>query len=300
MNLSMRTATKTALALVSAVAAWASVVIPSSAGLTGRIVVAGHGPELPVMQDLGRAFEKAHPGTAIDFEWDRTVKAVERVKAGEAQVAVTDRSDPALKTVPIAWDGIAVIVNFANPVSEVTTIQVRDLFTGKITRWSDLDGGDQVVEVVPRAAEDNMQFGLEMSLGIVGQFRATGKPVRTDEKALRAVSGRDRAISYLSLAAALKAQEDGIPIRILTVDKVEAGQPTVRSGEYKLRRPVLFLTAQSPDAVTEAFVTFATSAEGQKIVQRNFVPYMPGVPEVTMPPAPLTDWPNLPSDTTHS
>jgi len=263
--------------------------VPSDAGLTGRIVVAGYGPELPVMQDLGKAFEKAHPGTAVDFEWDRTVKAIERVKSGEAQIAVTDHPDPELKTVPIAWDGIAVIVNFANPVSEVTTAQVKDLLTGKIVRWSDLDGGDQPVEVLPRAPEDNIQAGLETSLGIAGQLRATGKPVRTDEKALRAVSGRDRAISYLSLAAALKAQQDGIPIRILTVDKVEPGQPTVQSGTYKLRRPLLLLTAQQPDAVTEAFVAFAASPEGQRVLRPAFVPYTATSVPWTPPPSRLTD-----------
>lgn len=265
--------------------------VSSAAGLTGRIVVAGYGPELGVMQDLGRAFEKAHPGTAIDYQWDRNVKAVELVKSGEAQVAVTDQADPALKTVPIAWEGIAVIVNFANPVSEVTTAQVKDLFTGKITRWSDLDGGDQSVEVLPRTADDNIQSGLEASLGIAGQFRATGKPVRTDEKALRAVSGRDRAISYLSLAAALKAQEDGIPIRILTVDKIDPGQPTVKSGAYKLRRPLLLLTVQQPNALTEAFVTFAGSPEGQQILQPTFVPHAAGSMPWMAPPARLTDAP---------
>jgi phosphate transport system substrate-binding protein len=261
----------------------------SHAGVTGRIVIAGHGPELPVMQDLGRAFEKANPGTAIDFEWDRAVKAVAMVKSGAAQIAVTDRPDPALRAVPIAWDGIAVVVNFANPVREVTTSQVRDLFTGKITRWSDLDAGDQRVEVLPRAPEDNVQAGLETSLGIVGQFRASGKAVRTDDMALRAVSGRDGAITAISLTAALKAREDGIPVRILAVDKIEPGSPTVRSGDYKLRRPVLFLTGQHPDIMTEAFVGFVSSNEGQRILQSTFVPHVPGVLEFTLPPARLAD-----------
>lgn len=261
-------------------------------GLTGRILIAGYGPELPVMQELARAFEKSHPGTAIDFEWDKTVKAVDLVKSGEAQVAVTDQPDPALKMTPIAWDGIAVIVNFANPVKELTSTQVKDLFTGKITRWSDLEGGGQAVEVLPRAVENNVQFGFEASLGITGQVRASGKPVKTDEKALRAVSGRDRAITYISLSAALKAQEDGIPIRILTIDKVDPGPPTVKSGEYKLRRPVLLLTAKQPDALTQAFVAFAQSSEGRRILQSTFIPHTPGTFEVKFPPARLADDPD--------
>ena len=284
----MRTGMKPLTASLAALALW-MLAMPSFAALTGRILIAGYGPELPVMQDLGRAFEKTHPGAAVDFGWDKTVKAAEMVKSGKAQVAVTDQPDPDLKTVPIAWDGIAIIVNFSNSVKEVTTPQVRDLFSGKITRWSDLDGGDQRVEVLLRAPEDNLQSGLETSLGILGRFQAPGKPVRTDEKALRTVSGRDTAISPISLAAALRAQEDGIPIRILTVDKVEPGFPTVKSGQYKLRRPVLFLTAQQPDALTKAFVEFATSAEGQEILRSTFVPYVPGTLEAPTSPARVTD-----------
>ena len=284
----MRNAMKRWMMLVVVLAvpiAWS----PAQAGMAGRIVVAGYGPELSVMQDLGRAFEKSHPGTAIDFLWDKNVKAVELVRAGEAQVAVTDRPDMALKMTPIAWDGLAVVVNFANPVREVTTEQVRDLFTGKITHWSDLDAGDRKVEVVARTADDNVQAGFEASLGISGQFRASAKSVRTDEKVLRSVSGRDGAITVISLAAALKAQEDGIPIRVLTIDKIEPGQPTVKNGNYKLRRPVLLLTKQLPDPVTEAFLKFAVSADGKALVQPMFVPHEPGQFEVLTPPARLVE-----------
>jgi phosphate transport system substrate-binding protein len=119
--------------------AWAT---SAQAGPMGRIVIAGHGPELPVLQDLARAFEKQVPGTAIDFNWDKTVRAVELVKRGEAHIAVTDQPDTALAHTQIAWDGIAIIVNFANPIKEVTTSQVRALLTGQIVRWSDLDGAD--------------------------------------------------------------------------------------------------------------------------------------------------------------
>jgi phosphate transport system substrate-binding protein len=191
--------------------------------------------------------------------------------------------------VPIAWDGIALIVNFANSVKEVSTSQARDLFTGQITNWSHLDGGDQRVEVLSRAPEDNVQSGLETSLGILGRLRAAGKPVRSDEKALRAVSGRDTAITPISLAAALRAQEDGIPIRILTVDKVEPGPPTIKSGQYRLRRPVLLLTARRADAMTEAFVQFVRSAVGQQILQPTFVPYTPETVDAPTAPAQVTD-----------
>jgi phosphate transport system substrate-binding protein len=251
----------------------------AGAGLTGRILVAGYGPELPMVEELGRAFEKTHPGTAIEFEWDRNLRAAEMVRSGDAQIAVTDYEESGLKATPIAWDGIAVVVNFSNPVKELTKDQIRDLFTGKIRRWSELEGADKNVDVIHRPPDRNVRRGLESSLGIQDGYIASGSLARSDQKALSTVSGRDNAVTYVSLGEALKAMEDGVPIRILPVDKVEPGEPTVKDGRYPIRRPVLFLTAEHPDPLTEAFVAFARSPEGQKIVKKMFVPYTPPVPQ---------------------
>jgi phosphate transport system substrate-binding protein len=242
------------------------------AALTGRIVVAGNGPEQPVIHDLGMAFEKANPGTAIDIEWDKNLKPVQMVRSGRAQVAVTGAPDPELRATPIAWDGVAVIVNFANPVAEVTSEQVRGLFTGAIQRWSELDGSDARVEPIRRPPDRNLQ-AFEQILGIGDQLTPSTKVLRSDDSVLRAVSGKASAVAYMSLSAALEAQEQGIPIRVLMVDKVDPGDPTVKDGRYKLRRPVLLLTGKEPDALTEAFTAFALSTVGQQIVDMMFAGY---------------------------
>jgi phosphate transport system substrate-binding protein len=245
---------------------------PAMATPGGRILIAGYGPELPIIQDLAKAYEKGHPGTAIDIEWDKTLRAVEMVRQGDAQIAVTDRPVAGLRSTQIAWDGIAVIVNFTNPIREVTTPQVKALFSGQITRWSDLDGADRKVEVISRTVTDNITAGLESSLDLKGQLQSSGQPARSDQKALSMVSGRDNAITYISLVSALKAQEDGIPIQILTIDRVEPGEPTVKDGRYQLRRPVLLVTSTQQDPVTEAFVTFTQSPEGQRLIRTLYVP----------------------------
>ena len=249
--------------------------MPAAAGMTGRILIAGYGPELPLLQDLGKAFERSHPGTAVDFEWDRNVKAVDLVQAGTADLAVTDRSVSGLRETHIAWDGIAVIVNFANPLREVTSRQLRDLFTGRLTRWSDMDGSSAKVHILDRPPEDNVKAGFERSLGIAGQIVTPAQVARSDQKALRAVSGNTAAVTYLSLPAALRAQEDGIPVQLLTIDKVEPGQPTVKDGSYPLRRPVYLLSRAQPGEVVEAFVAFAQSSEAEPLLQTVFVPTGP-------------------------
>lgn len=250
----------------------------ADATLTGRILIAGYGPELPVMQDLAKAYERLHPGTAIDLEWDSTVRAIHLVKTGEAQIAVTDQPDPALKATQIAWDGIAVIVNFANPIRAVSSAQVRGLFSTQITNWSELDGATARVEVIPRTSTNNLTAGFQNSLGLTERMAASAAPVRSDQKVLSLVSGRDAAVSYISLAAALKAQEDGISIHILTVDQVDPGEATVKNGRYRLRRPVLMLTATQPDPLTESFLSFVRLIDGQQLLRTMFVPVEPPVP----------------------
>lgn len=240
--------------------------------LTGRIVIAGYGPEQPVIQDLARAFEKLHPGTAIDLEWDKTVRAVEMVKAREAHVAVADGTDPELDSAIIAWDGIAVITNFSNPLTELTSEQLRGLLTGKLARWSDLEGADKPVEVIARSGNGNLTAGLEKSLGIAGRMAKTAMTARSDQQTLRLVSGRDAAISYMSLRAALRALEDGIPVRILTIDHVEPGEPTVANGSYPIKRPVIMLSGFEKDPLTASFLSFAQSASGQLLVQNLYTP----------------------------
>jgi len=250
----------------------------AEAGLTGRILIAGYGPELPVVQDLAKAYERLHPGTAIDLEWDSTLRAVHLVKTGEAQIAVTDQPDSALRATQIAWDGIAVIVNFANPVRAVSSAQVKGLFSAQITNWSELDGATARVEVIPRTSANNLTSGFQNSLGLTERMAASAPPVRSDQTVLSLVSGGDATVSYISLATALKAQEDGISIHLLTVDQVDPGEATVKNGRYRLRRPVLMLTATQPDPLTESFLSFVRSVDGQQLLRTMFVPVEPSVP----------------------
>ena len=245
---------------------------PAAAGLTGRALVAGYGPELPLLQDLGKAFEKSHPGTAIDFEWDKNVKAVDLVQSGTADIAVTDHLVTGLHASQIAWDGVAVIVNFANPIRELTSRQVKAIFGGQMMRWSEIDGANEKIEILDRAPEDNVKAGFEASLGITNQIPPSALVVRTDQKALRAVSGKRSAITYLSLAAALRAQEDGIPIQVLTLDGVEPGQPTLRNGTYGIRRPIYLLSQERPGSVAESFLAFAQSAEAEQYMKSVYIP----------------------------
>jgi phosphate transport system substrate-binding protein len=82
------------------------------------------------------------------------------------------------------------------------------------------------------------------------------------------------------LKAALEAVNYGVPVRILLIDEVEPGKPAVQSGQYTLKRPIIFLTHKEPTFVTRAFISFALSPAGQHILDEMYIPlaYEPSSP----------------------
>ncbi|MEW6542189.1 MAG: substrate-binding domain-containing protein [Nitrospirota bacterium] len=268
--------TKGVLALGLALAGWLCLAAPAAAEVSGGVAVAGNGPELSVIERLAQAFQKANPRAYVDIQWEKTVKPVELVKSGQAQVAVTGTPHPDLKATQIAWDGIAIMVNLSNHTKEVTKQQVADIFSGKIKYWSELGGPETRILLIDRPRQSNIRDTFERYFGLDGKIPDSTKVIGPDEKATRTVAGTLpplSAVTYMSLQPALDAVKTGAAVRLLPIDKVEPEEPPVKDGRYQLRRPVLLLTGKEPTPSVEAFLAFALSPEGQKIVDEVYIPF---------------------------
>ena len=242
--------------------------------LRGVLTVVGRGPERPVIEKLARAFEKSHIGTAIDIKWNRNFRTADMIKSGEADLAIAGREEAGLMATTVAWDGLALIVNFSNPVKAVTTEQAASLFSGAIRDWSELhEKAEGRVRLLVRPDDQNLTDGFERSFNIVGRVATAAEPVRSDQTVLSRVSGQLDAVGFLSLNAALEAVTYGMSVRILLLDGIEPGTPTVKSGQYKLTRPVTFLTREQHNPLTRGFVEFALSTQGRGILDEMYIPY---------------------------
>jgi phosphate transport system substrate-binding protein len=251
----------------------AGVILSASEAESGAITLAGNGPELRVVEQLTRAFEKLHLGTVVEIRWDPSFHPVAMVTSGEADFAVAGQADPNLVAIPIGWDGIAVVVDFTNPVKEVTSQQVAAMFSGRVTRWTDLGGADNRIEIIDRLPNQHIRGTFETALGIVGKIPASAQVRRSDQRAISSVAGNGSAVTYASLGAALDAVTYGVGVALLTIDGVEPAKETVKDGRYRLRRPVLLLRKKESVQAAEAFAAFALSREGQAIVEEMFAPY---------------------------
>ena len=245
------------------------------AGAAGSLTIAGNGPELTTIEPLARAFEKANPSAYLDIVWDANSKPAEMVKSGQAQIAVTGTEAPDLSSTPIAWDGIGILVHLSNFTKEITKQQVAEIFSGKITLWSEVGGPETKILVIDRPRNQNMRDTFESQLGITGQIASSAKVIGFDEQAVKTVVGTLpplSAITYLSLSQGLSAVSAGVPVRLLPIDKIEPEGPTVKDGRYPLRRPVLLLSKNDPPPLVEAFTQFALSPAGQQLVAESYSP----------------------------
>ena len=120
---------------------------PSYAGssVTGKVVVAGSSSVSPVMEKLREAYLEVNPGAEIEIQQSDSSSGMNAVKDGVCDIGMASRElkdselAAGLKPMVIAMDGIAVIVNNQNPVIGLTSQQVRAIFMGEITRWSEID-----------------------------------------------------------------------------------------------------------------------------------------------------------------
>jgi phosphate transport system substrate-binding protein len=245
------------------------------ADIAGNLTIAGNGPELTIIEPLARAFEKANPKAYLDIVWDSNSKPVEMVKSGQAHIAVTGTESTGLSATPIAWDGIGVLVHLSNFMKEITKQQVADIFSGKITQWSELGGLETKILVIDRPRNQNIRDTFEAQLGITGKITGTAKVIGSDEQVVKTVVGTLpplSAVTYLSLSQGLSVVSSGVPVKLLPIDKIEPEGPTVKDGRYPLRRPILLLSRKEPHPLTEAFTQFALSPTGQQLIGEVYIP----------------------------
>ena len=245
------------------------------AEVAGNLLIAGNGPEVTTLESLARAFEKANPRAYLDIVWDGNSKPVEMVKSGQAHIAVTGTETPDLSATVVAWDGIGILVHLSNVTKDVTKQHIADIFSGKITMWSELGGLDTKILVIDRPRNQNIRDAFESQLGVTGKITGSAKVIGSDEQAIKTVVGTLpplSAITYLSLNQALSVVASGVAVKLLPIDKIEPEVPTVKDGRYPFRRPILLLAKKEPNPLAEAFTQFVLSQAGQELIADTYIP----------------------------
>jgi len=243
--------------------------------LPTTILVSGNGPERDLIERLAQAFEQRHPWISVDFFWHPNAKPIRTIELQEADIAITGEEVSSLRSTMIARDGIAVLTNFSNPVKEISTAQLANVFSGKLRYWSQVyDEAPQTkIVLVNRTTNQNIRQGFEKWLQIPDGIPRTAYQADTEQEAITRVSGNLQAVTFVSMAPALRAKEDGVAINLLFIDHIEPEVQTVLDKRYPVQRPVMFITKLQPSAAVLAFEQFVLSQDGQQIIKRsNYYP----------------------------
>jgi phosphate transport system substrate-binding protein len=238
----------------------------ASTTLKGSLTLTGSTSMSDVATALSEAFMLKNPEVIVSVGGNGSGEGPTAVNDGTAQIGMLSRQlkdseEPAkFDQYIIGYDGIAVIVNPASVVSDLTPEQVKDIFTGKITNWSELGGADAIIQCIGREAASGTRGAFEELIDIE-DAAVYAEEQNSTGNVKQAVSGNPNAIGYVSLSAVDET------VKALNLSGVSPSEATVKSGEYMLQRPFLMITkAQSTDSLTQAFLDFIYSDEGQTII----------------------------------
>ena len=245
----------------------------TSGDLSGTVVITGSTSVEKILTEMKDEFCALHPNVIIEYTGSGSSAGIKDTKAGTNNIGASSRElkeeemEESLKTQVFAYDGIAVIVNPANEaISNITVEQLADIYSGKITNWSEVGGEDGDIFVVSREESSGTRSAFEelVALEEAGGLASTAAVSEGNGPVQAAVAENENAIGYVSFSFI----DD--TVKPLIVDGVEPIPELAKSGEYKLARPFLF--CYYDEKVTEAgkaFLEFAVSEEGQICVEDN-------------------------------
>jgi len=251
-----------------------STVSPAT-GLAGTLTEAGSTTVQPLAEKLAQAFEEINPNVKIEIQGGGSSVGVRSTSDGVVDIGAISRelqpNEPALVTTLIALDGVAIVVNPNNPVSNLSTEQLRDIYAGTIVNWKEVGGNDEEIIIVSR--EDGSGTRTVFEKNIMGKTLITNEAIFMPANGIikTTVMQARNAIGYISFGYADNN------VKLLSVDGIACSSDNILDGTYPVSRNLYFVTRESPTGLVKAFMDFIISADGQKVViEQGFVPLQLG------------------------
>ncbi len=237
------------------------------AELSGTVATDGSTSMEKVIGALGEAFMEQNKGVTFTYNPTGSGSGITAVGEGRCDIGLSSRAlkddekASGLKETVLALDGIAVIVNPANPVSDLDVETIAKIYTGEITNWKEVGGNDAEIVLIGREAGSGTRDGFESitdtkdSCKYRQELTSTGDVITT-------VSTNPDAIGYASLAA-LKDN-----VKALTVGGIAPTEDTVKDGSYVIQRPFVLVTKDGTELSTaaQAFFDYAISADAADLI----------------------------------
>lgn len=240
-----------------------------------KIVLEGSTTVLPIAQKAAEVFMDSNSGAEISVRGGGSGVGIASIIDGTCDIGDASRSikdselDRAasmgrdIKAHVVAMDGIAVIVNPANKVSALSKKQVKDIYLGRVSNWSQVGGDDQKIVVISRDSSSGT-FEAFGTLALEGAKVRSDALMQASNQAVASIVARTpQAIGYVGLgfmSGNVKAVE---------YEGVMPSKEGVLTGKYMLGRPLFMYTNGAPKGLVKEFIDFVKSPEGQKLAEEE-------------------------------
>lgn len=248
-------------------AAAGSTASSTAAALSGNVATGGSTSMKNVIAALTEGFAEAEPGVTVSYDPTGSGAGItgatdKTLDIGLSSRALKDDEKADVEGTTIALDGIAIIVNNASKVEDLTVDQLKQMFTGEITNWSEVGGDDGEIVLIGREAGSGTRDGFESIVDVKDSCKYAQELTATGA-VISAVEANPLAIGYASLSAV------GDTVKMVTVGGVECSEDTVKDGSYEVQRPFVFVTNKSVtlSEQAQAFFDFATSADAADLIR---------------------------------
>ena len=239
----------------------------TAAALSGNVAAGGSTSMKNVIAALTEGFAEVEPGVTVSYDPTGsgagiTGAADKTLDIGLSSRALKDDEKADVDGTTIALDGIAIIVNNASKVEDLTVDQLKQMFTGEITNWSEVGGDDGEIVLIGREAGSGTRDGFESIVDVKDSCKYAQELTATGA-VISAVEANPLAIGYASLPAV------GDTVKMVTVGGVECSEETVKDGSYEVQRPFVFVTNKSValSEQAQAFFDFAVSADAADLIR---------------------------------
>ena len=248
-------------------AAAGSTASSTAAALSGNVATGGSTSMKNVIAALTEGFAEVEPGVTVSYDPTGSGAGItgatdKTLDIGLSSRALKDDEKADVDGTTIALDGIAIIVNNASKVEDLTVDQLKQMFTGEITNWSEVGGDDGEIVLIGREAGSGTRDGFESIVDVKDSCKYAQELTATGA-VISAVEANPLAIGYASLSAV------GDTVKMVTVGGVECSGETVKDGSYEVQRPFVFVTNKSValSEQAQAFFDFATSADAADLIR---------------------------------
>jgi len=237
---------------------------------SAAFVIAGSTSVQPYVEVLVEEYAELYPDELIDVQGGGSSAGIQAVESHTAQIGMSSRNlrdtEEYLWNERIAKDGLAIIVNPGNIVTDLTIEQIRGIYAADFTNWNQLGGEDARIHIITREEGSGTRSAFEEL--VMGDQRITPRAIVQDSNGSvrQLVSDDPFSIGFISLGLVDIGEK---PVQALRINSIAATRQNVMDGDYELYRSFLFVSMERPTGNVMQFIEFIRSPQGQEIMSRE-------------------------------